>query len=256
MNNDSEEPTKTERLLHYIITRFDRPSKLVLASAITAVPTTWFIVYVADVPFEWLIGAPLIALFGSVTSTYIVSKTLFAFQERIQKQNKILQAQAAALQEANAELDAFASTVAHDLKTPLSTIAGYTNLLSSEWSDLSPAEIKQILEMVDKSAHNMSNIVDEILLFARARHDEAIDLSPLDMHQIVKRALERLHDEVQRCAAEIILPDSWPAAVGYAPWVEEIWTNYLSNGLKYGGHPPRLELGAAVEHDQIRFWVT
>lgn len=256
MNNDPEQITRTERLLQSIIARFDRPSKLVLVSIMISVPLTWAIVYVANVPFEWLIGAPLIALLGSFISTYVASKILFTYQARIQKQNEILKEQAAALQVANAELDAFASTVAHDLKTPLSTIAGYANLLYSDWSSLKPVEIKQILAMMDKSAHNMSNIVDEILFFARSRHAENLDLSPLNMREIVMQALERLNEDVQRRAAEIILPDSWPTAVGYAPWVEEIWTNYLSNGLKYGGQPPRLELGAAVDQDHIRFWVT
>jgi len=55
----------------------------------------------------------------------------------------------------------------------------------------------------------------------------------------------------------------WPIAAGYAPWIEEVWANYLSNALKYGGDPPLIELGAAVEEDNvnnnglplIRFWV-
>ena len=45
--------------------------------------------------------------------------------------------------------------------------------------------------------------------------------------------------------------------MGYAPWVEEIWVNYLSNGLKYGGYPPRLELGGeTLPNDMIRFWIS
>jgi signal transduction histidine kinase len=56
--------------------------------------------------------------------------------------------------------------------------------------------------------------------------------------------------------AEIILPESWPQAVGYSPWIEEVWANYLSNGIKYGGEPPRLELGATKQADGfVRFWV-
>ncbi len=48
-------------------------------------------------------------------------------------------------------------------------------------------------------------------------------------------------------------------ALGYAPWVEEVWVNYLSNAIKYGGRggePPRMELGAEAQADgMIRFWV-
>src|SRR5690606_22157778 len=51
-------------------------------------------------------------------------------------------------------------------------------------------------------------------------------------------------------------PDEWPVALGYGPWVERVWFNYLSNGLKYGGSPPRLELGADAGPDgMIRFWI-
>jgi two-component system sensor histidine kinase/response regulator len=48
----------------------------------------------------------------------------------------------------------------------------------------------------------------------------------------------------------------WPVALGYAPWVEEVWINYLSNAFRYGGRPPRLELGAEAQPDgRVRFWV-
>jgi signal transduction histidine kinase len=44
--------------------------------------------------------------------------------------------------------------------------------------------------------------------------------------------------------------------VGYAPWVEEVWVNYLSNGIKYGGQPAQLQLGATSLPDgMIRFWI-
>jgi signal transduction histidine kinase len=57
-------------------------------------------------------------------------------------------------------------------------------------------------------------------------------------------------------APEIVLPDAWPVALGHGPWIEEVWANYLSNAMKYGGKPPRLELGAETTGDNVRFWVT
>jgi signal transduction histidine kinase len=44
--------------------------------------------------------------------------------------------------------------------------------------------------------------------------------------------------------------------LGYEPWVEEVWTNYLSNALKYGGRPARIELGSEdLSNGMIRFWI-
>jgi signal transduction histidine kinase len=44
--------------------------------------------------------------------------------------------------------------------------------------------------------------------------------------------------------------------MGHGPWVEQVWINYISNALKYGGSPPYVELGAAAQSDgMVRFYV-
>ncbi len=62
---------------------------------------------------------------------------------------------------------------------------------------------------------------------------------------------------VERLGAQVVVSDHWPEAVGHAAWVAEIWTNYISNALKYGGRPPRVVLGAelAARPGFARFWV-
>lgn len=153
------------------------------------------------------------------------------------------------------ELDAFARTVAHDLKSPLSPILGYSELLLDERSDLSPEARRSFIQMIADNARRMGNIIDELLLLARMRQSE-LKTHPLDMAAIVEEALSRLAYLISEYDAEIVVADSWPAALGYAPWVVEVWVNYISNALKYGGNPPRVELGADVLPDgSPRFWV-
>ena len=49
---------------------------------------------------------------------------------------------------------------------------------------------------------------------------------------------------------------TWPVALAYGPWVEQVWVNYLSNAIKYGGRPPRVDLGATGQaNGMVRFWV-
>jgi len=103
----------------------------------------------------------------------------------------------------------------------------------------------------------MNNIVDELMLLGEVRKTGKQSTS-LDMASIVEQAQQRVADIIAQYLAEIILPDAnkWPQAVGYGPWVEEVWVNYLSNALKYGGRPPRIELGATPQpNGMIRFWV-
>lgn len=51
-------------------------------------------------------------------------------------------------------------------------------------------------------------------------------------------------------------PDSWTFALGYAPWIEEVWFNYLSNAIKYGSSQPVIELGSSEQPDStIMYWI-
>lgn len=162
----------------------------------------------------------------------------------------------ASLQATNADLDAFARMVAHDLKNPLGVLISYGDLLVDSGLKMSPHELQLIFQDLHRAGQKAFNIVEELLLLARVRHKDSVTLKPLDMAQIVEEAQRRLTFIIADHRAEIICPASWPVAVGYAPWVEEIWANYLSNGLKYGGKPPRLHLGATpAENGMIRFWV-
>jgi signal transduction histidine kinase len=169
-------------------------------------------------------------------------------EERVRERTVELQAR-------NEELAAYDHTVAHDLKNPLGLVIGYAELLEDNYATLSDEEIGKYLHTIKQSGQKMSSIIDELLLLAGLR-DMKAEMKPLDMMRIVDEAKQHLATMIHESHAEIISPDIWPVASGYGPWVEEVWVNYLSNAIKYGGHPPRLELGAREQPDGlVRFWV-
>ena len=153
------------------------------------------------------------------------------------------------------ELDAFAHTVAHDLKNPLASIVGYGKLLESRFDNLPPIKIGDFLNIIIQNGVKMSSIIDELLLLATMRHVEDVTRAPLSMAEIVSQVRLRLSGLIQEYQAEIVTPEAWPVATGHGAWVEEVWVNYMSNAIKYGGRPPRVELGATVEDHAVRFWV-
>jgi PAS domain S-box-containing protein len=176
------------------------------------------------------------------------------------------------LQARNEDLDAYAHTVAHDLKGPLAYMIGFAQVLEEEHASLPAEELPRYLHTVSRSGHKMNNIINELLLMARLREAE-VELTPLDIAGIVDQVLERLVYMIEERQAQIVLPETWPVVLGYGPWVEEVWVNYIDNALKYGGQPPRIELGFdrvdsgewGVDSDHaplttdhyplIRFWV-
>jgi signal transduction histidine kinase len=154
------------------------------------------------------------------------------------------------LEAQNAELDAFARTVAHDLRGPIGNIVSYARLLVDREIQLSEAKRTHALELIAQTGERMVNVVDELLLLARLR-SAAMQLKAIDLEQTALNALDRLSYLVDEYQAHVDVPESWPSARGYGPWVEEVWVNYLSNALKYGGRPPAVRLSATVLEDGI-----
>jgi signal transduction histidine kinase/tetrahydromethanopterin S-methyltransferase subunit G len=160
------------------------------------------------------------------------------------------------LQEQNAELDAFAHTVAHDLKNPLGVLIGFSSMIEERYHQMTPEMLSGNLHVITRTGFKLSKIVEELLLLASVREAKDVRTEPLEMGAIVHEVKLRLYEMVDEYGAELVEPDAWPLAVGYAPWVEEVWVNYVSNALKYGGSPPRIELGVTPQEDgYLRFWV-
>lgn len=165
-----------------------------------------------------------------------------------------------ALLQSNEELDAFAHTVAHDLKNPLATAQGFANLLLDIHDDITPEELTEYLTHIKQSNDRMMNIIDELLLLSEMR-DRDVETVALDMQPLVESAIERLSymidQQPEPPVFEIGDVSQWATSVGYPAWIEEIWTNYISNSIKYGGSPAIIKLGAEVDPKtgQICYWV-
>ncbi|MBN1873681.1 MAG: response regulator [Anaerolineae bacterium] len=145
-----------------------------------------------------------------------------------------------------AELDAYAETVTHDLKNPLGLLKGYADLLLLDYETISESELKQCALGISHGVNKMSKIIDALLLLADTR--KKVEFTALDMAPITAEALQRFAKEIETSHVAIIVPERWPMAIGYAPWVEEVWVNYIGNALKYGRRPDkntllRVELG-------------
>jgi signal transduction histidine kinase len=187
---------------------------------------------------------------------------------QIRKLQVQLQARNQQLETRNMELEAFSRTVAHDLKNPISVIKGYLEMLLTDYSLGTPLdeEVFDILHLITEANDKTADIIDSLLLLAGVVKEVEGPKQPLDMSIMITHIIQqRLPLLLNKYQGEIIfnfgsnpstIANNWPIAQGYAPWVEEVWANYLSNALKYGGRPPHLELGANLQNDEtVRFWV-
>jgi signal transduction histidine kinase len=161
-----------------------------------------------------------------------------------------------ALEAQNEALDSFAHSVAHDLKNPLTLIVGYADMLRDGFTSFPEETVRESLHTIVEYGIKMSSIVDALLLLASVGAGSDVETEVVDMGFITREVLKRMDHMLREYHVKVLMPETWPAARGYGPWLEEVWYNYLSNGIKYGGRPPQLELGfQPLEGDAIRFWV-
>jgi two-component system sensor histidine kinase/response regulator len=154
------------------------------------------------------------------------------------------------------ELDAYAHTVAHDLKNPIGVIRGQIELMRMMWHKTDDERKLRNLTAIEAGAVRLANIVDELLILAGV-HRQATTTELLATEAIVQDAMDRLENLLDPSQVEVARPPHWHPAYGHAPWVTEIWANYLSNAVKYGGQPARIQLGSELRGNGkvARFWV-
>ncbi len=153
------------------------------------------------------------------------------------------------------DLDAFAHTVAHDLKNSLGSIVSSSEIMEELIRSNDTKLLNELAGLIKSSASKTLQITQELLILATVSHQE-IEKRDLNMAQIFSEAKNQLRETIQTSKAIISEPETWPVAVGYAPWIEEVWMNYLSNAIKYGGNSPVIEVGADLPvNGCVKFWI-
>lgn len=203
---------------------------------------------------EFLLRKPGVS-FSELAETPGMEEAIRDTFDDLQRSKEELREREAALRARNEELETYAHMVAHDLKDPLAVVV-ITSDLIADIPDLTRRELKEHMQQIRSTAYEMNKIIDNLLLLALVQKAE-VPVEPVDMDLIVANVRDRLSVLIKEHRARIGLPEVWPEAIGYAPWIEEVWANLFSNALKHGGRPPRIELGASPQPDgTVRFWMS
>ncbi len=115
------------------------------------------------------------------------------------------------LEARNAEMSRFNYTVSHDLKAPLVTIAGFTDLIERDLAAGRGDALRDDLERIRKAVATMSALLDGLLRVSR-KGAPAIELEPLDFGEIAGEALELLDLAVRERHVEVVLHAAGPGA--------------------------------------------
>ncbi len=153
------------------------------------------------------------------------------------------------------DLDAYARSVAHDLKNPIGSVVSLSELIKLRLSENNLADVSQMIGYVHDQSRKMIGIIDGLLMLSRIRKEDIVQ-TPVNTGEIMNAVLSRLESEIASRNAVIEHPSGWPEVKGHPQWIEEVWVNLVSNAIKYGGTPPLIKLGyEKATSSSVRFWI-
>jgi signal transduction histidine kinase len=159
------------------------------------------------------------------------------------------------LARANRELEAFTASVSHDLRSPLTTIAGQAGMLGLALGPNASEDQKRRLQRIESSVKQMSDLIDALLVLSRiSRHTlrrETVDLSELAEHAIAD--LRQKHPE--RNVEVTIQPNM--VVHGDRRLISDLITNLISNAWKFTSKLDlaRIEIGETIEGEMSKVHV-
>ena len=161
----------------------------------------------------------------------------------------------AQLEAANKELEAFAYSVSHDLRTPLRAIDGFSHILLEDYAGKLDEEGKRLLNVVRDNTSRMGQLIEDILKFSRTGRME-ITFSEIDMEKMAREVIEELQASVADSKLQLDI-EQIPPARGDRAMLRQVFVNLLSNAIKFSRNNanPAIHVGASVKDNETIYYV-
>ena len=156
----------------------------------------------------------------------------------------------------NDELERFTYTVSHDLKGPLFTIRGFSDLLLKDLESGDQNRVRDDLDRIRKAAVSMENLLDALLELSRAGR-LVNDARPVDPALLIQEARTMLAGRIDERGVEIQCPPSFPKVVGEHQRLLQVFLNLIGNAIKFmhEAPEPRIVITATKADSSVEFAV-
>ncbi|HSV48006.1 MAG TPA: ATP-binding protein [Ramlibacter sp.] len=170
-------------------------------------------------------------------------------EHRVRERTEQLQAANRNLALANSELEAFSYSVAHDLRGPLSTIDGFSQILVSTLGQQLPERSRHHLRRIRATAQQMSELVNGLLSLARLSR-ASLRREPVDLAALAQVALDACRERAPQREADIEIAAALPV-VGDPSLLFEVMANLAGNAWKFSAkrERARIAVGATTAED-------
>jgi PAS domain S-box-containing protein len=193
-----------------------------------------------------------VSMVDSASSPYLIAQVQDITELRAAADAR--EQHAVELERSNAELERFAAVAAHDLRTPLRTISGFTELLLDGHGAALTPEGREFLGMIRESADGSSRLLENLLSYARAGGGR-LARERVDAGRIVEGVLTALRSQIESRGADVTVA-ALPSVSGNPVQLAQLFQNLVENAIKvHAGRtapPHRHQRPPRRGHDPLR----
>jgi two-component system, OmpR family, sensor histidine kinase KdpD len=175
----------------------------------------------------------------------------------IERDQSILDAQAAQVQVGTELLrNSLLSSVSHDLRTPLTTMAGSASSLIDAESNLSESARRELVQSIIDESHRLARLVENLLDITRLESGGIkLKLEWQVLEEIVGSAIHHLREQLGQHLVSVQIPRNFPLVHLDGVLFEQVFVNLLENAARYSPVGSQIDIGARVLDSSIEIRV-
>jgi PAS domain S-box-containing protein len=147
----------------------------------------------------------------------------------------------------------FVAMIAHDLRSPMSVIAGFAETLGKRWDRLPAEQRTLLLEGISRNVYSLDHLVEDVLQVARLESGQfSYEMEPFDLGALIERTAGETSESHSGQKIELDVPPSLPLARGDELRNWQILTNLLSNAFKFSASGRPVKVAVTVLADALK----
>ncbi len=157
------------------------------------------------------------------------------------------------LEKSNEKLEEFSRSISHDLKAPLQTLEGYSQVLKEDYADVVDEGGMRALDALGESTQRLRNRIDSLLTYSSIKMD-VNSFKLVDLKEIISELREDLKYTLQ--GVRLRVPEELPEVYGNKTLLSKLFSNLITNAIKYNEEgTPAIEIGWEKEGNKYLIWL-
>jgi signal transduction histidine kinase len=202
------------------------------------------------IEWGWSLATVLLVLTGS-----LLSRNIAKSEAKIIKLSQDLAARNLRLESANKEMEAFSYSVSHDLRAPLNTISGFSEILNEHYGDKLDAEGRDYLNRIKNGSNRMGQLITDLMRLSHISR-QTIDRMDCDLSSLASTIIDNIREAAPRRSVEVVIAEGLRAVVD-PNLIKIALTNLLNNAWKFTSKTEhaRIVFGALEKEAQTVYFI-